>query len=85
DVRLPEQFSLVEKLKQSHTVKRICEVFGLHRSSYKYWRSRPKVISPEKVKLQSLIREAHAASNGSAGARSVAEIVTAKGINLSRY
>ncbi|WP_442800720.1 IS3 family transposase [Shewanella sp. AS16] len=85
DVRLPEQFSLVEKLKQSHTVKRICEVFGLHRSSYKYWRSRPKAISPEKVKLQSLIREAHAASNGSAGARSVAEIVTAKGINLSRY
>lgn len=37
NVRLPEQFSLVKKLKKSHPVTRLCQVLGVHRSSYKYW------------------------------------------------
>ena len=60
-------------------------MFGIHRSSYKYWRSSSKDISPERIKLLSLVREAHTASNGSAGARSVADIVSAQGTSLSRY
>lgn len=66
-------------------MKALCEVFSIHRSSYKYWRNRPQDISSERVKLHSLVREAHAASNGSAGARSIAGIVTAQGTQLSRY
>jgi putative transposase len=60
-------------------------VFSIHRSSYKYWRKRPAVINAEKVKLRSLVSESHVASNGSAGARTIASIVTNQGINLSRY
>ncbi len=63
----------------------LCKVFNIHRSSYKYWRSRKKVISPELVKLRSLVKEVYAASHGSAGARSIAGMVTAQGIKLSRY
>jgi len=37
------------------------------------------------VKLKSLIKEVHMASNGSAGARSIADMVTAQGIKLTRY
>ncbi|WP_146509773.1 IS3 family transposase [Shewanella algae] len=85
DVRLTEQFSLVEKLRQSHSVKLICSVFGIHRSSYKYWRGRPSIISSEQVKLHSLVRGAHKASNGSAGARTIANMVTTAGIPLTRY
>lgn len=60
-------------------------MFSVHRSSYKYWRKRPKVITPELVQLRSLIKDVHAASNGSAGARSIADMVSTQGVKLSRY
>ncbi|NQY89117.1 MAG: hypothetical protein HRT51_15490 [Colwellia sp.] len=40
DVRLPEQFLLIDKLNQSNKIKypinKLCDVFEVHRSSYKY-------------------------------------------------
>ncbi len=60
-------------------------MFSVHRSSYKYWRCRPKRVFPELVKLKNLIKEVHTASNGSAGARSIADMVTAQGVKLTRY
>lgn len=63
----------------------VCDAFSVHRSSYKYWRKRLKTIDPKHVALCSEIKSAHAVSNGSAGARTIAEIVTTKGIPLSRY
>ena len=64
---------------------RLCEVFGVHRSSYKYWASRTRTISPQLVILRSEVRRAHELSRGSAGARTIADIVTQHGIPLSRY
>lgn len=60
-------------------------MFGIHRSSYKYWRKRPHTSSPENVLLRSKVRAAHTVSNGSAGARTIADIVTLSGVRLSRY
>ena len=57
----------------------------MHRSSYKYWRSKPTKIDLEKVKLNSLVREAHTESKGSAGARTVATIVSRQGKTISRH
>ncbi|MEX1671003.1 IS3 family transposase [Zhongshania guokunii] len=85
DVRLPEQFSLIEKLKESHAVALICDVFGVNRSSYKYWVKRPSMPSLKRIMLLSEVRSAHKDSNGSAGARTIATIVTDRGIQLSRY
>ncbi|WP_418113763.1 IS3 family transposase [Vibrio scophthalmi] len=85
DVGLTEQFLIIKKLKQSYSVKTLCEVFNLHRSSYNYWLKRPTVINAEIVKLLSLVIEGYAASNGSAGARAIADIVTNQGVKLSRY
>lgn len=36
DARLPEQFSLIGKLKAQYPVVTLCHVFGEHRSSYNY-------------------------------------------------
>ncbi len=60
-------------------------MFDIHRSSYKYWKRRPKAISAAQAEVRALVKEAHNASNGSAGARTIADIVTQTGINLSRY
>ncbi|WP_102529744.1 IS3 family transposase [Shewanella sp. 10N.286.51.B7] len=85
DVGLTEQFTIIEKLRQSYSIKTLCEVFSIHRSSYKYWRKRPTTINADKVKLRSLVSEVHTASNGSAGARTIADMVSQQGVSLSRY
>jgi hypothetical protein len=41
DVGLPEQFSIIGKLRARYPVATLCHVFGVHRSSYKYWKDRP--------------------------------------------
>ncbi len=38
DVRLPEQFSIIGKLRAHYPVVTLCHVFGVHRSSYRYWK-----------------------------------------------
>lgn len=57
----------------------------MNRSSYKYWTDRPKALSPDRIRLLTEVRSVHKESNGSAGARTVATIVTNRGTPLSRY
>jgi len=76
---------LIEKLQESHPVKRLCEVFNVHRSSYKYWRGRSHALKPEEVRLRRKIVAAHENSGGSAGARTIAQMLTNDGESLSRY
>lgn len=63
----------------------MCNTFDVHRSSYTYWRHRSQVERPERVYLKALVRESHGQSGQSAGARTIASMVSAKGVSLSRY
>jgi len=63
----------------------LCDAFGIARSSYRYWRHQKQRITPEQVELESQVRAAHTLSNGSAGARTIADLVTNNGLPLSRY
>lgn len=76
---------MIERLEESYAVQRLCDVFGVHRSSYRAWRERDTRLSEEEQSLLDSIVEAHTASNGSAGARSIASMVTLAGTPLSRY
>jgi putative transposase len=60
-------------------------VFEVHRSSFRAWRSRPEELAPEELQLQTMVKAAHRLSNGSAGARTIATMVTTDGVPLSRY
>jgi putative transposase len=67
-------------------VKKLCDVFGVNRSSFKYWVQRSKkppcvTKAREVAKVNELFRE----SEGSAGARSIAEMATKQDVPLSRY
>lgn len=57
----------------------------MHRSSYKYWLKGLRKIDQKRLTDRALVKEIYHESNGSAGARTIAKIATAKGINLSRY
>ncbi len=63
----------------------LCEVFDVHRSSYKYQNSKPLCSSYTAIKLESEVRAAFNISGGSAGSRSIASILTNDGTPLSRY
>lgn len=64
---------------------RLCHMFGVHRSSYKYWVKGVNTIKPEQVELQAQVRQAYNESRGSAGARTIAARVSERGIPFSRY
>lgn len=49
----------MEKLKESYEVSLVCDVFGVHRSSYKYWLNHPKAASRERIQLHGEVRNTH--------------------------
>jgi putative transposase len=57
----------------------------VHRSSFRSWQARPSGLSAEKLRLQVQVKAAHKLSGGSAGARTIATIVSREGDKLSRY
>src|SRR5690606_41099458 len=65
DVGLPEQFSIIERLEESYAVQRLCQLFGVHRSSYRAWRDLDRTPCDVEQALQEQVIEAHETSNGS--------------------
>lgn len=63
----------------------LCHLFGVHRSSYRAWRDRPKVLPTQEQQLREQVTAAHELSNGSAGGRTIATLLTLAGTPLSRY
>jgi putative transposase len=63
----------------------LCEAFGLGYSTLKYQRRQAKQIDPARIALQASIKACHRQSNGSAGARTLATMVSLQGMPLSRY
>lgn len=76
---------MINALKKSFAVKTLCEVFQIHRSSYKYWRIRKHKICLKEMETRAMVKAIFTESRGSAGARTIASIASAKGIALSRY
>ncbi|EEX2901553.1 IS3 family transposase [Escherichia coli] len=85
NVRLAERFTIAARLSDSHTVVSLCSALEIHRSSYRYWRKRRDTVNPVRVRLCSEIRRAWNQSRGSAGARTLAEMLTQNGVPMSRY
>ncbi|ECL4810275.1 IS3 family transposase [Salmonella enterica] len=85
DVRLPEQFSLIGKLRAQYPVVTLCHVFGVHRSNYKYWEKSPEKPGGRRAVLRSQVLELHNISHGSAGARSIAIMATMRGFRMGRW
>lgn len=63
----------------------LCDVFDVHRSSYRYWLKRDDTVALEQLRLEDKIKKIHEVSEGSAGARTLATIATTDGFPLSRY
>lgn len=63
----------------------LCQVFGVHRSSYKYWVKSPEKPDGKRAVLRSQVLELNNISHGSAGARSIAIMATLRGFRMGRW
>ena len=75
----------MKQLQGSYPINRLCRAFDVSLSTFKYRRAAARRIDPKKVALRAMVKRAYNLSNGSAGARSIADIVTGFGTPLSRY
>jgi len=76
---------MIKQLKESYAVTDLCQAFDVHRSSYKYWVKRSNTVNPRKLIERARVKEIFHESKDSAGARTIAEISTTRGFELSRY
>ena len=72
-------------MKESYSISRLCETFDVNRSSYQYWRSKSRQLSAKHVHEIAMVKEIFHESNGSAGARTIAQIASKRGTKMSRY
>lgn len=63
----------------------LCEVFGVHRSSFYYRRENEGRIDPERERLKVRVIELHRVSRGAAGARTLSASLKAEGESVGRY
>ena len=57
----------------------------MHRSSYKYWKKRPKAIKPERLKLIAELKRWFGLSHGSSGQRTLVSLLATGGYQVSRW
>jgi len=76
---------MIHTLQESYPATTLCHVFDVQRSSYQYWEAHPKVDTIERILLKESVRVAHEQSGGSAGARTIATLVSNKDKPLTRY
>lgn len=75
----------MKRLQESHCINLLCSAFGLCYSTLKYQRRKAKQINQETIHLHALLKSCHQLSNASAGARTLATMVSLQGTYLSRY
>lgn len=72
-------------MKESYSIKYLCEVFEVHRSSYRYRKANVNKIRREDLRADIEVKAAYTLSEGSAGSRTISTLVTSGGYDLSRY
>jgi len=77
---------LIKSLHQEGaSIQRLCLLFKVHRSSYKYWKTRTKVVSRTRLDLVAALKRWFGISRGSAGQRSLVKLLEVSNFNVSRW
>ncbi len=63
----------------------VCAAFDIHRSSYYEYRTKRGRIDVERLNLRCKVREIFTQSRGSAGSRTIREVMQSEGIEIGRF
>lgn len=76
---------MIDGLREHYKIAELCRVFNVYRSSYHYRKKQANKVSPERAHLRQEVIKIHAASRGSAGARTIAGTLSQRGEFVGRY
>ena len=76
---------MIRELQESNDVVRLCRLFDVHRSSYRYWLANPLKTPPERVRLIAEMKKWFGISHGSAGGRTLVSLLATSGFKVSRW
>lgn len=80
------KYQFIAKEAQVFSVRRLCRVLGVKKSSYYDWkRAGGKVVPLEEFRLRQRLKELFFASRESAGSRTLARLLRAEGFRIGRY
>ena len=79
------RFSLIHEQQESWSISRLCQVLGVHRSSYRAWCTRDYKRSAYQIKLIAALKRSFSLSNGSAGQRTLVSLLAPLGFKVSRW
>lgn len=80
-----ESRSLVDSLSADYPVVKVCELFGVPRSSLYEARERAEAVDPERARLRAQVTELHAESRAAAGSRTLSAQLKAEGLAVGRF
>lgn len=76
---------MIKSLQESWPVNRLCKLFQVQRSSFRYWRQRPNQLDPQRLRLIAEMKHWFRLSHGSAGQRTLVQLLEDSGFKVSRY
>lgn len=76
---------MINELDEQYGVNNCCRAFGVNRSSFYAWRQHQGKVKPEREKLKAVLIEHHKESRASAGSRTLAKELPAKGHRVGRH
>lgn len=66
-------------------MKRLCKLFQVQRSSFRYWRKCPTHVKPDRLRLIAQLKHWFRISHGSAGQRTLVKLLKDSGFDVSRW
>lgn len=76
---------MINELGEQYGVNDCCRVLGISRSSFYAWRQRQGKVNPKREKLKAVLVKHHKESRESAGSRTLAKELQAKGHRVGRH
>lgn len=80
-----ESYQLIDQLSEQEPIDKVCQVFGVSRSSYYDYRSRKNRINPSRERLKQHVNQVFRESRGSAGARTIKSLLAEDGVQIGRF
>lgn len=77
-------YGLVDTLKKAYPVSQLCDVLGVHKSSYYYWQAHREPTAA-RIHLQVQVKAIHADVDQTYGSRRMSDALKAQGLDVGRH
>ncbi|WP_152991108.1 IS3-like element IS222 family transposase [Pseudomonas aeruginosa] len=85
DVGRTRSYALIDQLSEQESVEVVCSAFDVARSCYYVHRLRRRRVDARRVALRSQVNQLFSQSRGSAGSRSILDMLREEGVTIGRF